>query len=154
MGGGEPAAHGLLFSGERALAFDLVSTLAGFLAGTATGAAGKYLADRMTDQRRRQESQCEAKDRLKSIRAIAPGLLEELATDLQQNRVLREVIILPNRRIQYSHLHDRIVLYEEERPHVRNEMSVLCNADHARQTQAGNYPLYVLQEAFVSLLLT
>jgi hypothetical protein len=35
---------------------DLISMLIGFLFGTATGAAGKYFADKYTDQRKEKEA--------------------------------------------------------------------------------------------------
>lgn len=45
------------------MAFDLISTLIGFLVGTATGAAGTYFANKYTDRHREQEAGKQAKRR-------------------------------------------------------------------------------------------
>ena len=133
--------------------FDLISAALGFLVGTATGAAGKYMADRFTDQRHRQESRAQTVDQLASVRAKVPRLLSELEADLRQSPLIREVIILPNRRIQYRHPHNRFAFYTEEHPDIRNELAFLVSVGYAEQTASGEFPLFRLEEHFASSLL-
>jgi len=132
--------------------FDLVSALTGFLLGTATGAAGRYLADRSTDQRRRRESQAQALNQLASIRARASELLAEIEADLRKSPHLRELILLPNERMQYTHAQDRVVIYEESQPKARSQLTLLEGIGYIEQVSNGDFPLYRLRESFATAL--
>jgi len=137
--------------------FDFVSNASAFLAGTITGAAGKYLADRFTDQRRTRESEATDRRRLKDLEAVMPDLLNEIRTDLRADtsRTKREFILLPNDRIQYTHPKLRFVYYESKHPDARNQISLLCQAGFADalfSTETSRFPLFQFTERFIQLV--
>tara|TARA_Y100000815_G_scaffold272876_1_gene302755 strand:- start:747 stop:1097 length:351 start_codon:yes stop_codon:yes gene_type:complete len=60
---------------------DFFSLVVGFLIGTATGAAGNYMADRFTDSRR-EKKQVKENERLwREVEARFPDLIEEMKED-------------------------------------------------------------------------
>jgi hypothetical protein len=119
--------------------------------------AGKYLADRFTDQRRTLESEAADRRRLKDLEAVMPALLKEIQNDLRadSSRTMRKFVLLPNDRIQYTHPEPRFVYYESEHPDARNQIGRLCQAgfaDALSSTEASMFPLFRITERFVRLV--
>ena len=93
-----------------------------FLGGTAVGAAGKYLADKFTDQRHKKEEQDSERRNFADLKKMMPKLLAEMKEDLIRNEVLhlREVVILANRGLMFNYGQPRLEYFETEHPSVRN----------------------------------
>jgi hypothetical protein len=103
--------------------FDWMSSVIGFLVGTVTGAAGKYFADKFTDQRRGNESAKQLKRVFLNIKKQMPELIAEFKTDLAGSKLTREFFVLPNKEVCSggSQKH-RFVYYEEEHKDLRCKM--------------------------------
>ena len=93
-----------------------------FLGGTAVGAAGKYLADKFTDQRHKKEEQDSERRNFADLKKMMPKLRAEMKEDLIRNEVLhlREVVILANRGLMFNYGQPRLEYFETEHPSVRN----------------------------------
>lgn len=129
------------------------SHLLTFLAGAATGAAGKYMADRFTDQRRRSEAETAERQRFSRVRHMMPELLREMAQDLIGNASVaaREFVVL--RDESYPYTNDRVFrYYESVHPHARNQVAVLVSEGYVEKRD-GVVPVFRFKEDFVSRLL-
>jgi hypothetical protein len=100
-----------------------VSHLVAFVGGAAVGAAGTYLGDRFTDQRRKSEARSKADAEFARIKKLMPALIAELAADLRNSseHVLREFVILGNERLRFMHDKPRIEIYETKHPAAKNQ---------------------------------
>ena len=130
------------------------SHLVAFLGGTAVGAAGTYLADRLTDQRRKQETSKEDKARFSDLRKQMPAFLDEVGKDLQENPELsiREFVVLPNERITFIHDRPRFQYYEAKYPGIVNHISLLVEAGYVEVLRSTGTPIYRLRESLVANL--
>lgn len=95
-----------------------------FLAGTGVGAAGTYLADRFTDQRRKGEAKREADAGFLRIAKLMPKLLCEFLEDLRAENLLREFVVLRSERLQFMHDKPRIEIYETKHPQAKNQVGI------------------------------
>jgi len=68
---------------------------AAFLVGAFTGAAGQYLADRFTDQRRRQEASADAQKRFDRAHEAMPECIARLKSSIEHAPLVREFVLLP-----------------------------------------------------------
>lgn len=73
----------------------MIGHIIAFLAGSVTGAAGKYFADKFTDQRHQQEAETEMRRRFADAKAKMPELIEEMKCDITkpQQSCMREFFI-------------------------------------------------------------
>ncbi len=131
-----------------------ISHLATFLGGAALGSAGKYLADRFTDQRRAQEATSSNKKRFAELSKIMGELFKEMADDLKEDKsfAIREFVILPNERVMFSSNVRRFAYYETRHPNIRNQVALLAEAGYVQDVTVGNAPIFRMQEALVSML--
>lgn len=131
-----------------------VSHLVTFVGGAIVGGAGQYLADRFTDQRRKQLAKSEAKKQFSALKAVMPKLFAEMVQDLNidQSQSIREFVITPNRRVSFNGSKPRFMYYEDEHPDVRVHVDRLLEAGYLQDVTVGNVPIYRLREHFVLLL--
>jgi hypothetical protein len=130
------------------------SHLVAFLLGSAVGAAGTYMADRFTDQRRMAEAKRSANESFERVSKLMPELIAEIRTDLLANKehVLREFVILHSERLRFNHDKPRIELYESKLPAAKNQVAVLVSAGYVSVVRATDIPIYRLEEHFVAKL--
>ena len=128
-----------------------VTHAATFLGGTAVGAAGKYIADRFTDQRHKKEAKAGERQRFSSLKKVMPGLLGEMKEDLvkNENLHLREFVILPNPGLTFIHDTPRMQFFESNHPSARNQATTLLSEGFIEMVKEGQFPIYRLKEAFV-----
>lgn len=131
-----------------------VSHLITFLAGTAAGAAGTYMADRFTDQRRKQSAHRDARNSYETIRAKMPELIQEMKLDLgkPESQTLREFVILPTERTTFNHDKERFEYYESAHPNAKTQVALLESVGYVQDISKTNWPIYRMSEAFVKLL--
>lgn len=131
-----------------------VSHLITFLAGTAAGAAGTYMADRFTDQRRKQSAFREARKSYETIRAKMPELIQEMKLDLSnpEFQTFREFVILPTERTTFNHDKGRFEYYESAHPNAKTQVALLESVGYVQDISKTNWPIYRMSEAFVNLL--
>lgn len=130
------------------------SHLATFLGGAAIGCAGQYLADRFTDQRRKQEGRSEATRHFDSVRSDMPGLFTEMAQDLKRDgsRSIREFVISPSKRVTFNGNKPRFMYYEDEHPNLRVQVDRLEATGYVEDVTLSNAPIFRMRESFVQLL--
>jgi hypothetical protein len=133
--------------------FDMTHA-ATFLGGTFVGAAGKYVADRFTDQRHRKEARATESKRLAQLKKIMPKLLAEMRADLIKNRArhVREFVVLSNPGVTFNHAQSRFEYFETVHQNVRNYVSTLLAEKYIEVVKDGQCPIYRFTEAFVSQL--
>ena len=133
----------------------MTSHLITFLAGAFTGAAGKYLADKFTDQRRRQERQSEAQKIFDSVKKQVPELIKEMKEDLKKPdcSVMREFYILPNDRVMFNSGGKMCLFYyEDKHNHLLQKIKILENHDYVYDVTETNTPKYRITEEFAKFL--
>jgi len=138
------------------MAFDLTSTLIGFLVGTATGAAGTYFANKYTDRRREQEAGKQAKRQFLAIKKQMAHLLAEMKADLagEGRSHVREFFVLPNERVRLGGSEKpRFVYYEDQHENLRGKLDILENAGYIMDVTPKNTPIFRMSEDFVRLLM-
>lgn len=125
-----------------------------FLAGIATGASGKYLADRFTDQRRRGEREADTVKRFKAIVAQMPKLIAEMATDFQgpDGNVIRDIALLHSKGVIFNSSGPKFVYYQDQYENLVGQFVLLENHGFAHDITPGNVPIYRVSEEFVRLL--
>ena len=135
---------------EPASLFD-VSHLVTFLGGTAVGAAGTYMADRLTDQRRKQEAESEAKDRFAALERQMPNFFAKLRHDLadKPELAIREFVVLPNENVMFNHERPRFTYYESKHEAISNFVAMLVEAGFVEVMRSASTPIFRLRESFV-----
>jgi hypothetical protein len=130
------------------------SHLAVFLGGTAVGAAGTYMADRFTDQRRKREVESEGHDRFVNLESQMSAFFAELRADLAAHPDLgiREFVLLPNERVMFNHDRQRFEYYESKYPGVQNWTALLVEAGFVEVIRETGTPIFRLREQFVARL--
>lgn len=130
------------------------SHLITFLGGAAIGCAGQYLADRFTDQRRKQENISEIESIFTSLKLDMEKLFAEMAEDLRgdDSRSIREFVISPNRRVTFNGDKPRFIYYEDEHPYLKPQADRLESAGYIIDVTPSNAPIFRMNEIFVELL--
>lgn len=124
----------------------------GFLVGALTGAAGQYLADRFTDQRRSRDSKRASTRALRLLEDEIPDLFKALRADVIDDPTVRLCVVVPSPGVKF-HAGDAYFAYAEtEIPNVRNKFLILANRGHVDERLGYDLPLFVLTEDFVTAL--
>jgi hypothetical protein len=135
--------------------FDLVSTICGFLGGTAIGAAGMYYAEKYTDQRRRSEYNKERKRAFLHTKRQMPELITAIKADLskEENRFIREFFVLHDRQVCFGGSQKpRFVYYEDEHANLLGKLDILENENYLTDVTPGNTPMFRMSEDLVELI--
>lgn len=141
------------------------SHFAAFLVGALTGAAGKYLAEKYTDQRRKAEGHAELRRRFDEVRSLLPRFFEELRATLDgdEARHVREFFLMPNRHAVVA-FNDkaRLMVYEDDFPrgalrHVVDRLVEIGLVEEATPRggpvyeNPGRVPIFRMREDFVAM---
>jgi len=130
------------------------SHLLSFLGGTAVGAAGKYIADLFTDQRKKKEAAAEANAAFKKLIGAMPELIDEIRADLirEAEMHIRELVVLPNNRVIFNSDRPRFAYFESEHVGLKDKCETLARAGYLECVKPGPTPTYRLEEHFVERL--
>ncbi|RJQ54059.1 MAG: hypothetical protein C4530_17115 [Desulfobacteraceae bacterium] len=129
--------------------------LVSFVVGVATGAAGKYLADKFTDQRRDKAKNRKVKKAFDNIRSQMPELITEMKTDFtkNENESIREFVILPSDKVVFNSAQPRFLYYENQHQNLKGKVDVLENHGYVIDVTVSNAPIYRITEEFWNLVL-
>ena len=124
--------------------------LVSFVVGVATGAAGKYLADKFTDQRRDEAKNKKAKQEFNKIRSQMPELIAEMKADFNrhENDSTREFVILPSDKVTFNSTQSRFIYYENQHQNLKGQIDVLENHGYIIDVTFSNAPIYRITEEF------
>ena len=130
------------------------SHLVTFIGGAIVGAAGQYLGDRFTDQRRKQELTSEVTHKFNELKTDMPKLFEEISLDLDQDvsKSARSFAIVPSKGNTFLSDKHMFIYYIEDHPYIIAQAERLVLAGYLEETTTGNTPTYHLLENFVLLL--
>ena len=133
---------------------DLVSLLSAFLLGVASGAAGKYFADKYTDQRKDKEARKKIRKKFDSLRKVMPNLLDEMKTDLLGDKtgLVREFVLLPSSGVAFNGSKPRFHYYEDAHNDLRNKISLLLDDGYVVDVSTTGTPIFRMSEQFANLL--
>jgi len=127
-----------------------------FLVGVATGAAGKYFADKYTDKRRAKEFNAALRQLFQDVSSMMPELIKEMQEDLSkpEYKVIREFVILPNKRVTFVSGGKKFINYfEEEHQDLMHKIKLLEHCRFIDDTTETNTPKYRMTEDFVKCVL-
>lgn len=83
----------------------------------------------------------------------APALLAEMRTDFQGSPLVRQIIVLPNRRVMYTHGNTPCFTYFlEDHPHLMSVLQIMENIGAIWEVTFNSVPRYNVSEEFVSYL--
>lgn len=133
---------------------DIITHLVAFLAGTAAAMAGQYMADRFTDQRRKNEALAHAKGTFKHVFAAAPKLISELKSEmsLPVNAQVQEFVVLANMGIVFESDRRRLRILESDHPDLYNQISLMQEAGLLRKNLETAAPIYRMSTEFIATL--
>ena len=134
---------------------NILPILISFLIGVCTGAAGKYFADKYTDKRRTQESKSRSKKLFRQVSSKMPKLIKEMQEDLLQPEfgIVRELYVIPNRRVAFNSREKYLSYYETEHPNLRHKLKLLENNGFIQDVTRTNTTQYRMSEQFASYVL-
>lgn len=124
-----------------------------FLVGAATGAAGTYLADRFTDQRRRKEAERSAQRQFAEVVALMPDLIREMKIDLSvpENATCRDFFVIPEKTVLCASV--GTLFYEDDGKNAYlSKVRILESQGFVIDITPGNAPMFRMQEHFVRAL--
>lgn len=133
---------------------DLINYGLTFLLGVATGAAGQYFADKYTDKRRRKEEAKLSKKVFKKVNNIMPELIQEMRSDFKdpESNSVREIVILPNKRVSFNSDRPRFRYYENEHENLMGKIATLENHGYLYDVTIGSAPIYRITEEFWEMI--
>ena len=124
-----------------------------FLSGTAIGAAGTYLAEKYTDQRRRKESESEENALFKKMISMMPDLLLEMKTDLSppECHVWRDFFVI-HKGSCLGGSENSFVYKDDGANAYLSKVRILGEHGYVTDITPGNAPMFKMKEHFVGKL--
>jgi hypothetical protein len=132
----------------------MITYLITFLIGVATGAAGKYFADKYTDQRRKNDARREESRRFKQTRSQMPQLVKEMKKDLTtpETHLLRE-FFLSSHKWPLNLQNKNLIYYFEDHPDLQAKVQILENNGYVLDVTPSNTKKYRMTEDFARLII-
>jgi hypothetical protein len=130
--------------------------------------AGKYFADKYTDQRKRQEGKSSLRNEFERCQKRMPELFDEMKTDLAANPFKSEFVLLdvrlcyggfPDKPLTY-HMNDQrsAETYKDEKAgaivhsHLLDKVKILEGAGFVRDISATDVPYFRMSDEFREML--
>lgn len=134
---------------------DVTSLLIGFLTGATTGAAGTYLADKFTDQRREKQRAKEKKQLWSDIEKKFPLVIAEMMEDFlpTKNRHVRAFFVKKSTAIMGFVSEPAFEYCPEKHPDIRAAVLYLQQHGFISDITTGNCPMYRIHEKMIDQLL-
>ena len=84
--------------------------------------------------------------------ALMPALFAEMKADLNQEPLVREFVISPNKNVMFGHTKRRFTYYENEHEDLRNKVDLLEQHALVIDVTIGKAPIYRMAEELVAWL--
>lgn len=129
----------------------IISHADNLIIGLTAGAAGGYLAEHLTDRRRKREQLREANQAFRRIEELMPDLLDAIRADLAlpDCALTREFVVLPNNRGSFRPHEPCFEYYEDQIPNLVGKVKILRDFGYIRDVTISNTPIYRMSEEFV-----
>lgn len=134
---------------------DIISLLVGFLVGTATGAAGNYMADRFTDSRR-EKKQIKENDQLwREVETRFPDLIDEMKEDFSnaEHQDTRAFFVKSSNTSIGFLTYPCFEYYTDKLENLQPAVLFLERKGFISNITSGNCPMYRMHEHFVDRLI-
>lgn len=133
---------------------DLFSLAVGFVTGAFTGAAGNYLADKYTDDRRERRA---AKQRARTWREIEsrfPAVISEMREDFSrpEAKVVRAFFVKSSNTSIGFTSEPCFEYHTDKHPDIRAAVLLLEQHQYVTDITPGNCPMYRVHESLVDQL--
>jgi hypothetical protein len=83
----------------------------------------------------------------------APKLIAEMREDLLSKPLVRQFVLLPNRRVSYNAGSPQFMYFEDEHEYLKSIMIIMQDADAIRDSRFNQVPRYNFTEEFVRFLI-
>lgn len=85
---------------------------------------------------------------------VMPELIAEMKNDVltEGSELIREFVVLPNKRVSFWHSKKRFVYFEDEHSDLQNKVDLLEQYGLVADVTPGNTPIYRMDESFVEWL--
>uniref|UniRef100_E6VL04 HNH endonuclease n=1 Tax=Rhodopseudomonas palustris (strain DX-1) TaxID=652103 RepID=E6VL04_RHOPX len=83
----------------------------------------------------------------------APKLIAEMRQDIAKKRLVREFVLLPNRRITYHASYDQFIYYIDEHQYVENVVIIMQHLGAVYDSRFNDIPRFRFTEEFARFLL-
>jgi len=132
---------------------DPFSVLVGFLVGAITGAAGHYLGEKFTDERRSKESAIQLDEKWEDLKRRFPKVIEEMTTDAN-NPEMKGVrrFFVKSRGTVLNNSEPSFVYLTNDHADISAALAYLVELGYIEDITPGNCPLYRMKEHFVDKL--
>jgi hypothetical protein len=132
---------------------DVASHALTFLLGTATGAAGKYFADKYTDRRRQQETAAATKSEFAKLFDLMPDLLGEMQIDLSEpsRATWRKFFVIP-KGAQLWNPPNSFYYEDDYTNNYLGKTRILESRGYVIDVTPGETPMFQMTEEFVAFL--
>lgn len=134
---------------------DIISLAVGFLVGTTTGAAGSYLADRLTDSRRNKQLINEEKKQWQQIERRFPDVISEMRVDFStpEGKNVRAFFVKESGTIMGFVSEPCFEYHTDKHPDLRPAILLLIQHGFISDITPGKTPMYRVHEKLVARLL-
>lgn len=133
---------------------ELATHFLSFLAGTAIGAAGKYYADKYTDERHEKEEKAELKKKFQEASKLMPALIAEMRNDVKEDAsgLVREFALLSSKNVSFNHSKKRFDYYFAVHPELTNMVDHLCALGFVIDKKNPSGIIFEMSDDFLDLL--
>lgn len=134
---------------------DILSLIIGFIGGTATGAAGNYLADKFTDVRRDKKSVKNQEKIWRDLERRFPVIISEMRVDFSTptGKNVRAFFIKESDTIMGFLSEPCFEYHTDKHPDLRAAVLYLLQNDFISDITPGSTPMYRVHEKLVDALL-
>lgn len=134
---------------------DILSLSTGFLIGTATGAAGSYLADKFTDKRREKKLAKEQEKLWQDIERRFPSVIAEMRSDFSMptERNVRAFFVKTSNTMIGLVSEPCFEYHTDKHPDIHPAVLYLAQHDFISEITPGNCPMYRVHEKLVDWLM-
>ncbi|MFY0670168.1 MAG: hypothetical protein JXQ95_19205 [Alteromonas stellipolaris] len=132
---------------------DILSLATGFLVGAFTGAAGTYLGNKYTDQRRRSESEDLARSNFSKIEKKFSALIQEMREDVRNPELAGvRIFFVKEKSTMLNFNEPHFVYYTDDHSYIHSALSAMEDLGYIKDITPGNCPKYRFTESFYDVL--
>ncbi|MEN5347404.1 hypothetical protein ABE599_27135 [Achromobacter mucicolens] len=133
---------------------DILSLALGFLIGTATGAAGNYIADKYTDVRREKKATKERMKLWRDVEARFPEIIAEMRADFSssEGRGVRAFFVKESNTLIAFTSEPSFEYHTDKHPNLRAAVLLLAHHGFVSDMSLGKTPMYRVHESLVDQL--
>ena len=125
-----------------------------FLFGAAVGAAGKYFADKYTDERHEKEEKTKLNGKFLEASNLMPALIAQMRKDVKEDAsgLVREFAVLNSKNVMFQHSKKRFDYYFADHPELANMIDRLVASALVKDVNHSSGIIYEMADDFLDFL--